>query len=175
MEPLNIQIGWMWALGIIGTLLVLAWKANGRFTKIETNVDWLIEGVKELKSETKVDKDNKRLQAFGNASPVRLMPAGEEVLKESGLKEYIDNKTSSLIDSCKPKQETTAYEVQEHIFDLFDNLEFEAEIDKRLKEYAFQKGIAIETIRRIGAIYFRDICLNNFKMKVEDLDKLKVV
>jgi hypothetical protein len=38
---LTININWEYFLAAIGTLIVLAYYANGRFTKLETNVEWL--------------------------------------------------------------------------------------------------------------------------------------
>ena len=42
---LTINIGWEFFLGIFGTLIALAYCANGRFTRVETNFDWLADAV----------------------------------------------------------------------------------------------------------------------------------
>ena len=115
--------------------------------------------------------EGKTSALFQGGSPVQLMTKGERALEESGLKKYIDDNKDFLILECDAKKETTAYEVQEHIFKLFDKLTFSEEFDKKLKEYAFEHAITTSILRRIGAIYFRDICLEKFKMKAEDIDK----
>jgi hypothetical protein len=49
MEPmLIININWEFFLGVIGTLVILAYYANGRFTKLETSVEWLKDAIKVL-------------------------------------------------------------------------------------------------------------------------------
>jgi hypothetical protein len=63
--------------------------------------------------------------------------------------------------------------VQQHIFIMFDNLKFPEPYDRKFKEYAYQNGIGMELLRRIGGIYFRDICLEKFKMNVDDIDNHK--
>lgn len=115
--------------------------------------------------------EGKSSSFFQTASPVQLLGKGEEALEKSGFKKYIDDNKSSLFKDCDPKKETTAYEVQEHIFRLFDEMIFDEENDKKFKEYAYQQGIAMTLLRRVGAIYFRNICLDKFKMKPDDIDK----
>ena len=163
---ITLNISWEWALGIIGTLLLLAWKGSSRFSAIETGLEWIVDRLKDLK----IDIDNVRNQAFQNNSPLVLTTKGTQWLNDSGLKEYIDANLPILRKSCAHKQETNAYEVQQHVFSLFDKMEFEKSFDDRLKQYAYEQGISMEVLRRIGAIYFRDICLTDFKMDMKDLD-----
>lgn len=140
MNDLTIYISWEWALGIIGTLVLIAWKANGRFTSLETSLNWLVDRIKDLK----IDIDNVRNQAFQDNSPVVLTDKGTLWLKDSGLKKYIDSNFSSLKALCSVKKETNAYEVQEHIFSLFDKMNFGKETDDGLKQYACEQGISME-------------------------------
>jgi hypothetical protein len=167
MNGVTVYISWEWALGIIGTLVLIAWKANGRFTSLETSLEWLADRIKDLK----IDIDNVRNQAFRNTSPVALTDKGTLWLKDSGLKKYIDANLSTLKSSCSSKRETNAYEVQEYVFSLFDKMSFPKETDDKLKQYAYEQGISMEVLRRIGAIYFRDICLVDFKMDIKDIDR----
>ena len=171
MEPgtLNIQINWIYFLGIMGSLIAIAWYTSGRFSKLETAIEWLKDSMKDLK----VDSDNLKQKAFGNASPIVLTDKGNELLNDSGLKGYIDQKRNELIKSCEIKRDTNAYEVQEFIFGFFDNLKFESEFENKIKQYAYRKGVTLELLRRVGAIYFRGICLGEFQMKEEDIDRHK--
>jgi hypothetical protein len=49
MANLIINVNWEYFLGILGTLIALAYYANGRFTKLETSVEWLKDAMRELK------------------------------------------------------------------------------------------------------------------------------
>jgi hypothetical protein len=49
MNGITIYIDWAYFLGILGTLIGIAYYANGRFTKIETTVEWLKEILLEIK------------------------------------------------------------------------------------------------------------------------------
>ncbi len=49
MSDIIINIDWPYFLGVIGTLIGIAYYANGRMTKLETSVEWLKEAVLELK------------------------------------------------------------------------------------------------------------------------------
>ena len=172
-ESLVIQINWAYFLGIMGSLILIAWYSCGRFKAIETDIKWLIDTVKELASDNKVGRDNKRLKVIGNASPLRLLDEGLKVLKESGMQAWVDGNGGTLGKKCGNFCDTSAYEIQEQVFDLFDNFEFDKESDKIFKDYAYKEGMNVETIRRIGAIYFRDICLKKCELNPADIDATK--
>src|SRR5215468_1394784 len=50
MNGITIYVDWAYFLGIVGTLIGMAYYANGRFTKIETTVEWLKEILLEIKT-----------------------------------------------------------------------------------------------------------------------------
>jgi hypothetical protein len=50
MNGITIYVDWAYFLGIVGTLIGIAYYANGRFTKIETTIEWLKETLIEIKS-----------------------------------------------------------------------------------------------------------------------------
>jgi hypothetical protein len=50
MNGITIYVDWSYFLGIVGTLIGIAYYANGRFTKIETTIEWLKETLLEIKS-----------------------------------------------------------------------------------------------------------------------------
>ena len=41
MSELSIHIGWEYFLGVIGTLIGIAYYTNGRLTRLETTVEWV--------------------------------------------------------------------------------------------------------------------------------------
>jgi hypothetical protein len=50
MNGIVIYVDWAYFLGIVGTLIGIAYYENGRFTKIETTIEWLKEILLEIKA-----------------------------------------------------------------------------------------------------------------------------
>ncbi len=163
---LNITIGWEWALGIFGALILIAWKGSARFTALETSMDWVKDTLKDLKT----GADNAANPAFAAHSPVNLNATGEVWILESGLKNYIDTNRDLLLKQCVEKKGTNPYEVQKQTFKLFDEIEFDPIFEDKLKKFAFDKGTTMSVIRRIGGIYLRNICLEDFGMNKDEID-----
>ena len=112
-------------------------------------------------------------KTFASASPVKLLARGEQILKESGLKKYIDENQKTLLEQFKSACITkNQYDIQDQSFRFFDELDFGI-FDDQIKKTAFDYGMNIATIRRIGGIYFRDIALLEAGFKPEDLDSPK--
>jgi hypothetical protein len=151
-----INIGWEFFLIIMGTLLGIAWYSGYRFSALETSVQWLKDTIRDLKVAH---------------SPVNLNATGEFWLTDSGMKEYLDTNKDEMLKVCEEKRNTNPYEVQNHIFKYFDTMDFKDNFEDKLKKFAFDKGITMSIIRRIGAIYFRNLCLNYFGMNTADIDK----
>ncbi len=66
MNTLVISINWEYFLGLFGTLLGIAYYANGRFTRLETSVEWLTETLRGLK----IASENATMKFFDTNSPV---------------------------------------------------------------------------------------------------------
>ncbi len=49
MEGIVIHVDWQYFLGIMGTLIGVAYYVNGRFTKLEISMEWMKEALLELK------------------------------------------------------------------------------------------------------------------------------
>jgi len=49
MNDVIIYINWEYFLGLLGTIIGLAYYANGRLTKVETSLEWLKDAVRELR------------------------------------------------------------------------------------------------------------------------------
>src|ERR1700733_2544970 len=93
MDNVAINISWEFFLSAMSALIAIAYYANGRFTGLETDVDWL----KETISELLINAENIRTKLFKNDSPVALTSAGYHVLQRSGLKSYVDTKRQTLL------------------------------------------------------------------------------
>lgn len=116
--------------------------------------------------------EGKSQNLFAQHSPISLTDKGEKILRDSGLQAYIDAGKESLVSAChEDRKMTTPYDVQQSAFDFFDTHQFPETVDSQLKTYAFNEGLSMDAIRRIGAIYFRDICLPLKGFSQDDLDK----
>jgi hypothetical protein len=70
MNGLTIYVDWQYFLGILGALIGIAYYANGRFTKIETTVEWL----KKILLEIKADLDRRDSWEPSRRPPRRSRP-----------------------------------------------------------------------------------------------------
>ena len=168
-QNIVIYIGIWKTLGIIATIIGGvawgAWYASSRLTRVETKVDGF---------ETRLTSLEGRLDnAFASGSPVSLLPKGEIIIKESGLKKYIEDNKEKLLSQCeKDDNMKNPYDIQETSFKFFDQYNF-GEFEKNLKDSAYKHGIGMEVMRRIAGIYLRDICLKKHGFTPQDLDKPK--
>ena len=157
MTNVTITINWEYFLGLFGTILGIAYYANGRFTRLETSVEWLTETLRGLK----LSSENGSAKLFGVGSALSLTHAGDRVLRLSGLKSYIDAHKDRLIALCRQDASSDRYEVQTSAFRIFADLHFERHFEQHLNEFAFANGMSPDLLRRVGAIYLRDIATAN--------------
>jgi hypothetical protein len=153
MDTLTISISWEYFLGVLGSLIALAYYTNGRFSVIETDVGWLKETIAELA----INAENVSVKLFRNDSPVCLTAAGYHVLQRSGLKSYVEAKRATLLAALKDRRPCNSYEIQLRAFRLLADLPFEGIVGEHLNNFAFKNGISMNILRRVGAIYLRDI------------------
>jgi hypothetical protein len=152
---LTINIDWEYFLGIIGTLIALAYYTNGRFTRIETNSEWLADTVRDLS----VRVENISAKAFDIGSPISLTSTGEQLLRDSGLKSYIDRNKDDLTIRLRARAQFDLYTVQESAFRLFDRISLDESFARNLNKFAYRNGTSTDLLRRVGAIYLRDIAV----------------
>ena len=69
---LLIEINWEFFLGILGTLIALAYYANGRLTKLETSVEWLRSAIETLMQagDNALRVGRKRIQRLRKKAPI---------------------------------------------------------------------------------------------------------
>ena len=144
-----------------------------------TDIDNIKEDIREIKPDLKDVRERvatiegKLSPVTVGASPIRLNDLGKKILEESGIKNFVIEKKDGLLTQFKQErtgQPTSAYDIQEWCFKTFDTLSKQPEFPEALKEYAFERGVSLSDICRVGAIYFRDIAIKEFGLKVEDLD-----
>lgn len=152
---LTINISWEYLLGIVGTLIALAYYTNGRFTRLETNFEWLGDAVRDLT----IKLENASARAFDVHSPIALTETGEQLLRDSGLKSYIDRRRSELTARLEAAAPLDLYTIQESAFRLFDRHALDEKFDQDLRKFAFRSGTSIDLLRRIAGIYLRDLAV----------------
>ncbi len=152
---LTINISWEYFLGIFGTLIALAYYASGRLTRLETNFDWLADAVRDLTIKT----ENISAKAFDVGSPISLTATGEQLLRDSGLKSYIDRYRDELSTPLRARAPFDLYTIQESAFRLFACVSLEDSFARQLNKFAYRNGTSTDLLRRVGAIYLRDIAV----------------
>ncbi len=153
MNDLVINVGWETFLGILGSIVALAYYASGRFSRLETNVEWLSDTVRELI----IRAENVSSKLFGSGSPISLTAAGCRHLEQSGLKSYIDRHKDSLVRQLRAKAQFDRYRIQDSAFRLMARIRFDDTFGRRLNAFAFEHGVSTDLLRRVAAIYLRDI------------------
>jgi hypothetical protein len=152
---LMINISWEYFFALTGTLIALAYYANGRFTRIETNFEWLAETVRDLM----IRMENTSAHAFDAQSPVFLTETGEQLLRDSGLKSYIDRRREELTAELHEMAPFDLYAIQQSAFRLFGRISFGESFTRRLNKFAFRNGVSTDLLRRVGAVYLRDVAV----------------
>lgn len=161
-------------LGIVALLVSVgvAWGSLNTSVKnikgdLDKNIKPDLKGVRDRLSTL----EGKTSNLFASASPIKLTPRGEDMLHDSGLKQYIDDNYKLLTDACgESRSMDNPYDVQQSAFGFFDDYQFPGDISNKLKTYAFNAGISMDSLRRVGAIYFRDKCLEELGFTPEDVD-----
>lgn len=157
---------------IIGALIFIGRKLQ-ILDSIETDLkDNLRPDVKDVR-ERLSSLEGKYAGFMQTASPVALTPAGSSLLEASGLKKYIDdNFESNLFPACTSGKEIkNAYDVQKCAFSFFEDHVFPTQVEEEMKTAAYNQGADMSVLRRIGAIYFRDKCLEKLSMNPKDIDE----
>src|SRR5271154_1617446 len=108
-QNIVIYIGIYKTGGIIATIILGAWYASHRLTKVETKVDGFDTRLTTL--EGRVDR------LFEGQSPIALLSKGAKILEESGLKQWIENNKADLTKQCEAKQSMeNPYDIQTAAF-----------------------------------------------------------
>lgn len=148
-----INVSWEYFLGIVGSIIALAYYASSRFTRLETNVQWLSDVVRDLV----IKAENISTKLFNSGSPISLTFVGHLHLEQSGLKSYVDRRRADLVRELRKSGPSDLYSVQDAAFRLMARMPFDEPFAYRLNTFAFKRGISTDLLRRLAAIYLRDI------------------
>ena len=114
--------------------------------------------------------EGKNAGLYQAQSPISLTEQGVRYLEQSGLKAFIDEHHDALMQQVDhDRSMQSPYDVQQIAFEFFDELELPDSLEKKTKNFAFNHGISMDALRRIGGIYFRDLCLTAHNFRAEDL------
>lgn len=132
----------------------------GGFTRIETNFEWLADTVRDLT----IKAENISARAIDTRSPISLAQTGEQLLRDSGLKSYIDRRRDELTQQLRARAPLDLYSIQEGAFRFFHRAHLDPTFTRQLNKYDFRTGTSVDLLRRVGAIYLRDltIALNDY-------------
>lgn len=161
---LLINISWEWALGIVGVLLVMAWRGSSRFTALETSMDWVKKSIDNLNKLIKKDE-----VAPAN-SPRKLNDRGIKILNESGVKEFVDEKRTELTAKIREHTFTNPYDAEKCILEVMQEVpKFYPDTLESIKTGAFRVGADIDTVLLVGGFYLRDLIFPELGFSVDDI------
>jgi hypothetical protein len=159
-----VYIGIYKLLTLIAAIIAGAWYLSSRLTRVETKVEGF---------DTRLTNFESRQPGLTQtASPISLTTKGKEILTSSGLQKYIDDNFQHMFSGCGGSKMGSPYDVQVQAFAFLDKYIFPEEMERKLKDAAFNAGVTTEVIRRLGGIHLRDKCLGELKMDVKELDQM---
>jgi len=179
MSEINVNFPVWGIITTIGTitasLIVIAWNFSNRFTKSETAIDFLKDGVSDLKQSIATLVNERQMAKFAQTnSPVDLTKEGKELLERSGIKDFSDRNFELVKNNVMDAGIQTKYDLQEYIFEYMNkiskiaeekfkdnNVRLEYEDSAQMKKYAYDNVIDLFVVFRVGAIYLRNKLLES--------------
>ncbi len=109
-----------------------------------------------------------------NHSPRQLNERGRSILKDSGIKEIIDEKKESLFKIIKEKNCKNAYDAEAVVLSIVVDLPNSfPDVVEKLKTGAFNTGASLSDVLLVGGIYLRDLIFPELGFSIDELDKPK--
>jgi hypothetical protein len=107
-------------------------------------------------------------------SPRKLNDYGLKILKESGIKEIIEEKQNTLLPLVQAKGAKNAYDAEQAVLSIVEKLpEHCPDVIDRLKTGAFNAGATLDTVLLVGGLHLRDLIFPSLGFSVEEIDKHK--
>lgn len=103
-------------------------------------------------------------------SPRALNKFGKQVLEQSGVRSIIEPKLDQIIKTVKAKKPENAYQVQEMLLDVIQELKGDSGLKNQIEQAAYKSGVSVETVLLVAAIDIRDTVLERLDMKPDDID-----
>lgn len=155
-----IKIDIIYFLGIIGTLVVFALYAGHRIGGVENSIEWV---KRELQNiwDTMKGREAQRSGIEASGSPIQPTEFGWKYLRESGLDKIADEqKKEFLLQTLRSLLlldhiDHTDYDVQETARRVMVSLRDDPMMVE-VKQYAFNNGLDVDMILRLGGLLLRD-------------------
>lgn len=109
-------------------------------------------------------------QVSQSESPRALNDFGKKVLNESEVRTIIGPKLDQIVESVRSNNPENAYQVQEMVLDIVQELKDNTEIRNAIEQAAFKSGVSVETVLLVGGIDIRDKVLKKLEMSPKDID-----
>lgn len=181
--PETLEIGTLNAILGIAAILIAAGGAWGSLKSLVKDIKNTLDNtvkpdLKDVRErfgivEDRVDTIWKDKFAPSN-SPRQLNDKGENILKNSGIKEIIEEKKVILLEEVKKKKPKTAYDAELIIHSIVSELPKHCpDMTDRLKEGAFNVGQSVGVILFVGGIYLRNLIFKDLGFSLDDLDDKK--
>ncbi|HEX4774261.1 MAG TPA: hypothetical protein VH234_01980 [Candidatus Saccharimonadales bacterium] len=103
-------------------------------------------------------------------SPRALNDFGKQVLSQSDIRSIIEPKLDQITQAVKAKNPENAYQVQEMLLDIIQDLKNDASLKNSIEQAAFKSGVSVETVLLVAGIDIRDTVLEQLNMKPDDID-----
>lgn len=108
--------------------------------------------------------DTRAAGVFASKSPIALLPKGQAILEQSGLKQYVDCDKHELFRRCRLELRIAdAYGVQEAAIRAVAKYDF-GSFEPMLRASAFRYGISLPALKCIASVYLRDMYLRDMEL-----------
>ncbi len=131
-----------------------------------THKTWGMEnGLKDLGNVLRDVRDNTRHILYHmnsdpltqKGSPVKLTESGEEVSKQSNVREWAENQAPILLTETKEKDEFDTFEIcVRHVTSLFEN---DLSFKRKVQSVAYYHGTDTVQIRKVYEVVLRDVLM----------------
>lgn len=152
MNELVFRIDWRYFLGIMGGLILLAWRTNGRFTALETSMTW----VREIVSTIWKKRASEGVGEPG--SPYQPTEQGDKMLYGTGMDKIINARwpqIEALIKAEKDAGRDTALDIERVALSYLEKAVYEEDF-KPIREYVSENPVhGIDVFALIGSWYVR--------------------
>ncbi|MCA9364539.1 MAG: hypothetical protein KC736_01465 [Candidatus Moranbacteria bacterium] len=167
-------------LGIVGPIVIIAWKFAGRLSSIETSIMWLRERSERLDRRLDGhDGDLRAIRGRGSLwsrsnSPLQLTDNGRRLLLDSGMRAIVSEHLDELLELLEAEDNPTAYDVSENAIDvLVQFFSDRPDLDRSVKEYLFHHPelsgtiLSMEDVFYVGSLMLRDAYFDRHPDMVE--------
>lgn len=101
---------------------------------------------------------------FTNESPLKLTPAGEQMLKDSGFDEFFNTNKEQLMKLVKAQNPKTPYDAEEASKKVMLEIDEKLPHFELIKNYSYNNGVPILKILLVCSVPLRDEVIKELKL-----------